>query len=716
MATIVITDMAAEHLVGTSYSVEELLAPSLLDAQLPVRTREGDTTFIASGREREDFKYAVIDADELRKLPQSDMRHALPRIDRALKATARFPLRLPPSWGEYHAGNKVAFFALPREIKGGFRWIAEYDSGDNRLLFRRITNPGAEIQLESYSEPYPSSERNRLKELISIVSKGKKPGEDKRSTSLVETFDFEVVGAYAISSAQTLEQWIPRLKGGQKSLIDLPTLASARVIGPAGSGKTLALCIRALMETRAANSAGRRTKILFVTHSWAMAERVDSSIQALNGHRPTSDIVVLPLIQALKLSLAETYAGSLSVLGDDSTEGRQLQLELLGDVVSSISQADIDAFARHGLSREIVNRLQDSTADKVEMLNDLCEEFNGVLLPENVVPGDRDAEEKYLMSERSDEMPPFRSRGDRMFSLFAYRGYLKSLREWGAITTDQLVNDAIRVLETFSWSVRRDVEGFDEIFVDELQLFDAQERVAITLLSRNPSSATFVTAEDPSQGVFSAVSARWRRELPARSQSKTVQLSTVHRFNGRILAFIRHLYLSFPLNANSVSVDPHEAPETGTVPVLHHLATGEQVEKAVIEAARRLSGGLSKGERLAIITLDSSATLIADALGKILNVVLITSFDDVEKLTYARRAIVVGNWQFVGGTQFSRVLVSSRRIGAGTSAFARMKELISLYVAASRASDCLEIVVSGSLPSELKAASSDGVISIVREG
>ena len=603
MKTIAITDAAAEHIIGASYSVDDLLR-SEQGAKLAInRIREGDICYIVTGRERANFKYAMLDADEFRKVPTESMRDALPRIDRALKATARFPLRFPPSWSEFHAGNKVAFFALPRESHAGLRWIAQYDSTDERLLFRKITTTGAEIALKVYSEPLPKSVRAQLQDHIDKL-RTSKDSEESRPSALIETFDFDVVGAEAISGVRTFEEWRPKLKGGQLSLLELPPLASARIIGPAGSGKTLALCLRALDESRRANQDGRRIKLLFATHSWAMAERVDRTIAALNGHTGATDIVVLPLIQALKQALSDTYAGATSVLGDDSTEGRQLQRELVSDVIAGMGAVEVEVFSRHGLSSEIVEKLNAGGSNREELIEDLCEEFTGVLLAENVMPGDRDAEERYLKAERSDEMPPFRTRGDRMFALSAYRGYLLSLREWGAITTDQLVNDSIRVLETFSWSVRRDVEGFDAIFVDELQLFDAQERLAVTLLTRNPSSATFVTAEDPSQGVFSAVSAAWRRELPARNESTELQLSTVHRFNGKILEFIRHLYLSFPLNANSVTVEQSNGKESGSEPILHVLSDGSAVDAAVIASAKKSLQTLGKGERLAIIALD----------------------------------------------------------------------------------------------------------------
>jgi hypothetical protein len=97
-----------------------------------------------------------------------------------------------------------------------------------------------------------------------------------------------------------------------------------------------------------------------------------------------------------------------------------------------------------------------------------------------------------------------------------------------------------------------------------------------------------------------------------------------------------------------------------------------------------------------------------------LNVSLIRSLDDVERLTYSRRSIVVGDWQFLGGTQFSHVIVANCAGYRAKSSFARIRELTALYVAASRGARALRLVMGGRLHPEIESALALNVIQLER--
>jgi len=86
------------------------------------------------------------------------------------------------------------------------------------------------------------------------------------------------------------------------------------------------------------------------------------------------------------------------------------------------------------------------------------------------------------------------------------------------------------------------------------------------------------------------------------------------------------------------------------------------------------------------------------------NVVEILSLDDVDRLSYVRRSVVVGEWQFLGGTQFTHVIVVGAHGVAGKSTFMRVRELTALYVASSRAARWLCLVLAGDVHSEVSRA------------
>ena len=92
------------------------------------------------------------------------------------------------------------------------------------------------------------------------------------------------------------------------------------------------------------------------------------------------------------------------------------------------------------------------------------------------------------------------------------------------------------------------------------------------------------------------------------------------------------------------------------------------------------------------------------------NVVEVLSLDDVDKLSYSRRSVVVGEWQFLGGTQFSHVIVVASHGSRANSTFARVRELTALYVAASRAARWLCLVIGGDVHPEVQNAVDEGVL------
>lgn len=496
---------------------------------------------------------------------------------------------------------------------------------------------------------------------------------------------------------------MPELSKDQKRVLDVPTGENVRILGAAGSGKTVALCLRSIKEVRASPAQGLR--ILFATHSWAMAERVDGSLRAMNAGRVPAEIEIWPLLQVLKDLLRGDYVGQVGVLGDDSTEGRAFQLEIIQDLVVATSPGDIKISEQQGLNEAIQQDLE--AANVRSLAENLYQEFNGVLLPNGIRPGDSKKIEKYINDSRSDDMPPFVSKGDRLFVLNIYKKFLEKLQEWGMVTNDQLVSDAIRVLETFSWDVKRQTSGFDVIYVDELQLFDAQERMALTLLARDPRRPVFVTAEDPSQGVFSTVSPAWRTGA-VNSNKTPIELSTAHRFNQGILSFIKHLYLIFPLNTSALSIEAREGIPEGDAPIAYELNDSNEMSSILAKEVKRLH---SKGGRLAVITLSYDAKEISEKLqSTVSNVVLVDSLDDIERLSYQKRSVVVGNWGYLGGTQFENVIVVGKRLGAANTAFEKMKDLISLYVGCSRASSELVLLLSEGLPEAVTSAVGKGLL------
>lgn len=93
-----------------------------------------------------------------------------------------------------------------------------------------------------------------------------------------------------------------------------------------------------------------------------------------------------------------------------------------------------------------------------------------------------------------------------------------------------------------------------------------------------------------------------------------------------------------------------------------------------------------------------------------LKVTKLESFDDVERLAYSKRSVVVAPWQLIGGTQFTHVVVLCSGLAQPISQFGRLREMVSVYLSCSRATESLNIICSGYIPSVISNAEKDGLI------
>lgn len=626
------------------------------------------------------------------------------RIARVVKSLKSPPIHLPRPWAEFHFQNRLSFFALPK-TSGNYRWIADTDGGRQCVRFEQLTSGSSEIYLaEHCPAPWPEPWEEFKHWLHTLDSAA---NSNPQADALVEEVDLRVVGSGSVVQDRTYDVWLGHLSPEQKKVLNQPVLSSVRILGPAGSGKTLVLCMRAIKLARSPDTISQAKKILIVTHSWAMAERIDSALEALCGGSAPSTITVLPLLYVLQLHGGQIGRNVIDVVGDDSQGGRIAALGIIREILSGLGEKDKTPQSR---SEWLVGALQSpsDSRSQADLALNIYDEFTGVLAAEGVAIDDGESIRRYLSATREDWMPPFPRVADRRFVLDIYRRFLSLLSDRGSITTDQFVSDTIRVLETFTWRMRRETEGYDFIFVDELQLFDSQERLALELLGRSGAGVPFTTAEDPSQGVFSAL----HRRQAAGGVNTSVYLEAVHRFDRQIFEFIKFIYQKFPLNTFPLRVDAKKFEEQGK-PFAFRTASDEA---AVALLAKRVTKSISrdladKRDRTCVVTVGDIDALSVAAIENLqISVTQLRSYDDIEQLSYRKRSVVVAPWQFIGGTQFTNVIVLAAGVQKPNTAFGRLRELTALYLACSRATKSLEIICGAYVPPLIDEAIDAGLL------
>lgn len=711
--------MSTKYILASESAIDVLAAArsnsslSILDEKFAgiIRSNIGvNVTAFATGREVPDEYCAIIDQTMLHNI-QSSGDIIFPRIARLLKAASRPPVHLPRSWAEFHYKNRVTFFAVP-ENEGEQRWLVEIDGGKKVAQFTGISDSKSKQNLSDWVPPEVPNVISDYRKWASTLQLTQQ--DTSHGMSFSEQVDLRAIGSTAVVQGYSYETWLRRLTTEQLRVVNSDLDASIRVVGPAGSGKTLTLCMRAMQLARDPQVIGAQNKILIVTHTWAMAERIDGVLHALAEGQIPGPITILPLLYVL-----QAHAGSIStlpgrVLGEDSSEGQKRVIELISAVLSEEITSSSEQF-RGSISRSVMQGLSapENSHARSNLVFDLYEEIIGVISAQGVMPGDNDRIAKYLSDPRDEDLPPFVTRSDREFCLLVYERLLHRLVDLGAITTDQFVQDCIRVFETFTWNVRRETDGYDYILIDELQLFDSQERLAVSLLSRSKPVMRFLSVEDPSQGVFSSINASSKA---IGKSNDAVYLNETHRFRAGLFEFINYLYGQFALNAVPISVSLSD--KRTRKPNIWKFEQKDDISKYCLEKVKEVASSHDKTRRVCIVCVGEIESDIFNAIHREsgCKVVLLKSFDDVEKLSYQHRAAVVSPWQFVGGAQFSDVVLITVGAKKPNNPHAKLRELTAIYLGSSRASSSLDIICDARIPEVIQRAVDSKLITKRRSG
>lgn len=660
---------------------------------------------------------------------------SLQRAHRMVLSAQRMPLRLPPTWSPYQHKNLVAFFAVPREM-GALRWVAEVNHrGSHDICFWRMTSPNEPVELARFRAPGEAylAAVSRWDEALEQAAKRFARRQRRERTGVTETIDLDATTFGAVTGHLPYSAWLERMTDEQLRFLEKPATTSTRLRGPAGSGKTLLLELKALRELYLARSQDRPVRLLFVTHSWAMAEQIDSALRSLDESGDLEAVEVLPLLAiAQDILPAERQGRGFELLGDDNLSGKKLQLQELERIVTEFCKGDWLAFeSRSGAAFAERVTAQPGSPERNALIWDLMHEFACVLSAHGILPG-VNAARLYLPLQRMPWMMPLKTDGEKLAVLEIYTGFVASLREEKLLTSDQLINDFLNYLETFAWNLRRAEDGYDILCIDELHLFNEQERLTLHYLSRDPENYPLMfMALDPRQSPSEAYATSGIGR-PSTGDSgeadatlgrvDSVDLKTVHRFSPEILHLVRHINDSFPAldlgdewafgDDVETAVDP-----TGRKPTLHiHRDRPSEINGALRAAAERASSRAGQ-ERVAVVLVDALASdAYAEAAAGRPNLTLIQGRDDIQSLQYSRRSIALGAAEYLAGLQFGTVVVAGLPADSNRTAnlgHQRRRLLSLLYLAISRATTDVEIHVNteaGGVPEILETALETGVL------
>jgi hypothetical protein len=700
-----------------------------------------------------DASRAVImeqDDDEWESVRPSSRRTFVQRMCRiVLNAREPNQNRISGAWGHYRMGNRLTFYCTT-EGASEHSWVAEILPAHADVCFwqlTRVREPLEQFKAETHEVAQVSNALDGWRDACSQAQgvfaqhsyAAGLDGDQSREIFLKsggEHISDRAREIGGLTQNRSFDEWMEKLDERQLRFVKMPVDRSIKLRGPAGSGKTLALIVKALFEERRARGDGRSCKILFLTHSWSMATSVDEALIAISRESSLPNIFVMPYTMLLEEVLpAERKYHNARPIGEDSESGKELQMGIISQAIDVLRQGEWAAFRgrvsdyiRDGVSSEVGSERLSRA-----LVWNLLIEFACVLVAEGIKPGVT-AEARYLALKRARWMMALSGDADKKFVYRIYAEYSRLLRGEGYMSSDQLVSDLIGYLKTFAWEFRRGSDGYDLIFVDELHLFNEQERLALSYLARDPEQyPKIVMALDPRQApqvvyrdsieTSATSSKRGRRGELSFGPWDAVTLRSAYRYSSQVLSFIRHIHDSFPaldFGGDDWTVNAAELESAGGLdgpkPTIDRYPSFVVEISSTIDAALAVS--TAGGARAAIIVIDETkfgqvvACLDDGRRGRFS---VIQSRADVDLLRYSRGTVVLSVPEYVAGMQFNTVFLVGLppKPDGANAGFQERSFLSALYAASSRAELNLHICVdeqAGELHQVIDSARRNGIL------
>lgn len=682
---------------------------------------------------RDDFVTEKYVPDSLR----DRRREVLGRMASFGERSLTRPMTLPRGWSQFKHDNLISFFAVPSGDGASTRWVTELLPGDRGdVVFVGTTTSDNKQDFEHYDW----SSHVMSSEVASSWSQGFEEGKDyfekSRRPSAPDTDMFLPSIAPTAVRGQSLDDWLAVLSSDQRAFLNAPTDRSIRLRGPAGSGKTLTLVLKAVSEVMKDRADGRECRVLIVTHSWSLAAQISETIDLL-GIGEIPEIDVFPLLEIAQDILPQQNRGAsgFTVIGDDNFSGKKAQLDQILEVVQEFVEGDWLTF-RAQCSASLRAILDSDDPDQhLAFAWDLLLEFGSVIGAAGIFPG-AGSELRYVQLQRAKWMMPLDSSGDKRAVFHLYERFMENLDERSLETTEQVLADFLSYLETHAWNRARKLRGFDLVFVDEFHLFSPLERQVLNYLTRDVRQyprlfMALDPRQSPSESFIGVAASAIRSASSGPSDDSIVEvenfeLTVVHRFTPQILELIKHVHHSFPSldlgqdwNVDFSLVESVRS--QGSLPSLVHSATREG---EVLDIYKNVRDLYSRG-RIAIAVVDSRqwgrisdfATELSRS-GKF-HVSVIGGRSEIDGLGYRGRGVVVGPAEYLAGLQFETVLVAGiPDIRAGiTAANERTRVLSLLYLALSRAETEVRVFVNdedGGVAEVLAQALEKGLLNPVK--
>lgn len=442
--------------------------------------------------------FILFDLEQCKMLDKCNDTELVIVLQKTLRFAVRFWNRQSFTNCEKVLKDKTVVFPFPFSTKSAYRIVIERNINEKRLIARGVTNSilaykyGDEGSNSSCEEkPDTSLYRKGGESYLAVRQEIKQKFEngkvhnDERDDAAIHLVESDYVQTSSEFKYMSYEKQVLKLTEAQRRVVDSDDLkAPIRIEGPAGTGKTAALVLRAIRLLDIATKQDKKISILFITHSKSTESAVKRLIQNLSraewlGGENKQNICVTTL---------QEYCVNFIQLNDtqiidlDAMEAKQYQLLLIQDAFEKMVGDVFNTF-RPLLSKGAVNFF--CNEDKSRIIQMLQYEFS--IRIKGMAEGDID---KYKQLSQIENGIPFSNEHDKDFVFRIFSEYQKFLVEQAVYDTDDIILETLARLNGPLWRRRRSEQGNDYLLVDEMHLFNLNEQHIFHFLSKDFDQAT----------------------------------------------------------------------------------------------------------------------------------------------------------------------------------------------------------------------------------
>ncbi len=280
----------------------------------------------------------------------------------------------------------------------------------------------------------------------------------------------------------TYQNWLESgvLNPSQRRALSVDVLHShpMRIIGPAGSGKTLLMQLIALRFLQNRQATGESIKVAYIVHNAAMAATVADRFRALGGEEfltgSRQELIVTTLSEygRQKIEISEQM-----VIDRDAQKTKEFQSEQIRTALRQVLDTRPQLFGESGLLKQVWAEEELFAAFSVLVMSEISAVIKGRGLTE-----ERD---RYINADTPfSRFHRILSQVERSVVFDCFEAYHAVVFEqFGMLDSDDIALSLAGRLKTPVWELKRKSEGFDLVLVDEAQLFNENERRVFPLLS-----------------------------------------------------------------------------------------------------------------------------------------------------------------------------------------------------------------------------------------